>query len=202
MRRPRPTLAAAFCLFASAALAGETAVSLMNAGMSAECADYAANVSGSEGNFDSQSPVVNGVTCYGAFQFCSDPGSRVGGTFSQYYKGTPEQFKADPKAQVAVWMEYQSDQWRIAQKHDLTSAIGQRVCYKGECATLTQSSILKACQFGCGPKGKLANFVKAGFDCSAKGTTDGNGTSVCKYLISGSGYNVSCITNNNDGYDC
>lgn len=202
MRRSRPTLAAAFCLVASAALAGETAVSLMNAGMSPECADYAANVSASEGRFNQSSPVVNGVTCYGAFQFCSDPGSRVGGTFSEYYKGTPEQFMNDPQAQVAAWMKYQKNEWRKAQNLGLDSAIRQRICYRGECATLTQSSILKACQFGCGKNGKLDKFVKAGFDCSAKGTTDGAGTSVCKYLISGSGYNVSCITNSNDGYDC
>jgi hypothetical protein len=202
MRRSRPTIAAVFCLFASATLAGETAVSLMNAGMSAECADYAANVSASEGRFNQTSPVVNGVTCYGAFQFCSAPGSRTGGTFSRYYKGTPEQFLNDPQAQVAAWMKYQKNEWALAQSRGLDSAIGQRVCYKGECATLTQSSILKACQFGCGKDGKLDNFVKAGFDCNAAGTKDGNGTSVCKYLISGSGFNVSCITNNNDGYDC
>jgi hypothetical protein len=202
MSRSRPLLAALACLLASAALAGETAISLMNAGMSADCADYAANVSGSEGNFGSTSPVVNGVTCYGAFQFCSDRNSRVGGTFGRYYDGTPEQFLRDPQAQVSAWMRYQRNEWTLAQQNGLTTAIGQRICYKGECATLTQSSILKACQFGCGSKGKLANFVKAGFDCNAKGTTDGNNTSVCKYLISGSGYNVACITNTNDGYDC
>jgi hypothetical protein len=202
MNHSRPVLAALVCLFANVALAGETTVSLMNAGMSADCADYAANVSASEGNFGSTSPVVNGYTCYGAFQFCSAKNSRTGGTFSQYYKGTPEQFLDDPQAQVAAWMDYQKDEWAKAQRNGLTSAVGQRVCYKGECATLTQSSILKACQFGCGSDGKLANFVKAGFDCNAAGTKDGAGTSVCKYLISGTGYNVACITNNNDGYDC
>jgi len=108
----------------------------------------------------------------------------------------------DPKAQVVAWMAYQNDQWSLAQRNGLTSAVGQRVCYRGECATLTQSSILKACQFGCGKGGKLDNFVKAGFNCDAAGTKDGAGTSVCKYLISGSGFNVACITNSNDGYDC
>jgi len=202
MNRSRPILAAVACLFATVALAGETAVSLMNAGMSADCADYAANVSASEGSFGSTSPVVNGFTCYGAFQFCSDKGSRVGGTFSEYFRGTPEQFLSDAQAQVAAWMKYQKDEWAKAQKFGFDSAVGQRICYNGECATLTQSSILKACQFGCGPRGKLANFVKADFDCNAAGTKDGAGTSVCKYLVSGSGYNVACITNNNDGYDC
>jgi hypothetical protein len=186
-------------LTASVAQAGETAVSLMNAGMSADCADYAANVSGSEGNFGSVSKTINGTTCYGAFQFCVGSSSD---TLSRYYDGTPSQFLNDPKAQVAAWMAYQNDQWSLAQRNGLTSAVGQRVCYGGECATITQSSILKACQFGCGKGGKLDNFVKAGFDCNAAGTKDGNGTSVCKYLISGAGFNVACITNNNDGYDC
>ncbi|WP_201832820.1 acyltransferase [Microvirga zambiensis] len=186
-------------LTASVAQAGETALSLMNTGMSADCADYAANVSGSEGNFGSVSKTINGTTCYGAFQFC------VGGssdTLSRYYDGTPGQFLDDPKAQVAAWMSYQNDQWRLAQRNGLTSAVGQRVCYRGECATLTQSSILKSCQFGCAKGGKLDNFVKAGFNCDAAGTKDGAGTSVCKYLISGSGFSVACITNTNDGYDC
>lgn len=63
-------LGLAFGLAASLAFAGESAVSLLNAGMPAECAEYASNVSQSEGNFSSVSPVVNGTRCYGAFQFC------------------------------------------------------------------------------------------------------------------------------------
>src|SRR5688500_14866756 len=82
-------------LTASVTQAGETATSLMNAGMSAECAEYAANVSGSEGSFGSVSKTINGTTCYGAFQFC------VGGssdTLSRYYDDPPSQFLKDPKA--------------------------------------------------------------------------------------------------------
>lgn len=44
---------------ASLAFAGESALSLLNAGMPAGCAEYASNVSHSEGNFNSVS-VVNG----------------------------------------------------------------------------------------------------------------------------------------------
>lgn len=179
------------------AFAGESAVSLMNGGMPSACAEFAENVSKSEGNFSSVSPVVNGVTCYGAFQFCDS------GTLQQYYSGTPQQFLNDPSAQTAAWVKYQQTQWRYAQSGGLTSAVGKEVCYNGTCATLTQSSILKACQFGCaGPTSKLAKLLTAGMDCNARGTTDGAGTSVCNYLVSGSGYDVSCITNSSDGVNC
>jgi hypothetical protein len=186
----------ALAMTSSTAFAGESAVSLMAAGMPSACAEYAANVSTSEGNFSSVSPVVNGVTCYGAFQFCNS------GTFQEYYSGTPQQFLNDPSAQVKVWIPYQQREWTKAQNGGLTSAIGKEVCYGGTCAVVTQSSILKACQFGCGKGGKLASLVKSGMDCGAPSTADGAGTSVCKYLISGAGYDVSCITNSSDGLNC
>jgi hypothetical protein len=188
---------------ATAAWAGQSAASIADAGMPANCSDFAAAVSKSEGNFTSASPTKNGVTCYGAFQFCSGKGSASGGTFGQYYSGTPQQFESDPAAQVAAWTQYEQNNWNQAQRNGLSSAVGQQVCYGGQCATLTQSSILKACQFGCGSNGKLANFVNSGFDCNASGTTDGNGTSVCSYLISGTGYDVSCFTGQTaDGGAC
>jgi hypothetical protein len=183
-------------LTSSVACAGESAVSLMSVGMPSACAEYAANVSNSEGNFSSVSPVVNGTTCYGAFQFCNS------GTFQRFYKGTPQQFLSEPSAQVNAWLKYQRVEWVTAQKNGLTSAIGKEVCYNGTCARLTQSSILKACQFGCGKGGKLDNLVNSGMNCNAPGTADGAGTSVCRYLVSGSGYDVSCITNSNDGTNC
>lgn len=177
--------------------AGENAVSLMNAGIPSNCAEYAANVSRSEGNFTSVSPVVNGTTCYGAFQFCDS------GTIQRYYAGTPQQFLNDPAAQVAAWTKYQQREWSNAQQSGLTSIIGQEICYGGECAVLTQSSILKACQFGCGgSKSKIAKLISSGMNCNAKSAADGAGTSVCKYLVSGAGYDVSCITNFNDGINC
>ncbi len=181
---------------ASLAFAGETAVSLMNAGMPAECAEYAANVSRSEGSFTSVSPVVNGTRCYGAFQFCD-------GTISRYWSGSATNFLGNPAAQVSAWQIYQSDQWKNAIKAGLDRMLGQQVCYGGTCAIITQSSILKACQFGCaGTKSKLYNLAKANLDCGAPNTRDGAGTSVCSYLISGTGFNVSCVTGNNDGIDC
>lgn len=181
----------------SAAFAGESAVSLMNAGMPSACAEYAENVSKSEGNFSSISPLVNGVRCYSAFQFCDS------GTIQQYYSGTPQQFLNDPSAQTAAWVKYQQNQWSFAQKGGLTSAIGKEICYNGTCTVLSQSSVLKACQFGCaGPTSKLAKLVASGMNCNAPGTADGAGTSVCKYLVSGAGYDVSCITNSSDGTNC
>lgn len=186
----------ALAMTSSIALAGESAVSLMAAGMPSACAEYAANVSKSEGNFSSVSPAVNGVICYGAFQFCNS------GTFQEFYGGAPQQFLSDPSAQVQAWIPYQQREWTKAQNGGLTSAIGQEVCHGGICAVVTQSSILKACQFGCGKGGKLANLVRNGMDCSAPGTADGAGTSVCKYLVSGAGYDVSCITNSSDGVNC
>lgn len=181
---------------ASLAFAGESAVSLLNAGMPAECAEYASNVSQSEGSFGSVSPIVNGTRCYGAFQFCDS------GTLQAYWDGSREDFLDSPSAQVTAWQRYQRNQWNAVQKNGLTSLIGQQVCYQGTCATISQSSILKACQFGCRSGGKLYNLAKSGLDCNAAGTRDGAGTSVCSYLISGAGYNVGCITNSNDGVDC
>lgn len=183
-------------LLASFAFAGESAASLIGAGMSAECAEYASNVSSSEGNFGSVSPVVNGTQCYGAFQFCDS------GTLQRYWSGSASGFLSTPSAQVSAWLKYQQNEWAAANRLGMSGMIGQQVCYDGVCATITQSSILKACQFGCGKGGKLYNLMQSGLDCNASGTKDGAGTSVCKYLISGAGYNVSCITDSNDGIDC
>lgn len=190
-----------FAITSSVAMAGQNAVSLMAAGFPSQCAEYGANVSASEGNWNSVG-TSNGFSCYGAFQFCSAKNNAGGGTFGKYYNGTPEQFLNDPSAQVNAWLRYQKNEWATAQSNGLTSAIGKQVCYNGTCATLTQSSILKACQFGCGKNGKLDNLVDAGMDCNAASTKDSKGTSVCKYLISGAGYDVSCITSSNDGVNC
>jgi hypothetical protein len=190
-------LGLSLALVAMTAFAGESAVAMMNAGMPAECAEYAANVSSSEGNFGSTSPVVNGTTCYGAFQFCDS------GTLQAYWSGSPSEFLADRSAQITAWVKLQKNEWAAAQRLGMSSMVGQQICYRGTCATITQSSILKACQFGCqGKKSKLYRLMQSGLDCNALGTTDGAGTSVCKYLVSGAGYNVGCITNSNDGVDC
>lgn len=175
-------LGAALSLIASSAFAGQSASSLINAGMPANCADFAAKVSSSEGNFGS----TNQYGCLGAFQFCP-------GTFEQYYSGSAQSFLNDPSAQVTSWTSFEENSWSQAQKNGLTSLVGQQVCSGGQCATIDQSSILMACQFGCGSKGKLANYMASG-DCNAGNVRDGNGVSVCSYLIRGSGYDVSCFT--------
>lgn len=170
------------CLSVSAAFAGESAANLTAAGIPSNCADFAAKVSSSEGNFGT----TNQFGCLGAFQFCP-------GTFERYYSGSAQSFLNDPSAQVAAWTRYEQNEWSKAQSNGMTSLIGQQVCYGGRCATIDQSSILMACQFGCGQRGKLANYAASG-DCNARNVKDGNGVSVCSYLIRGAGYDASCFT--------
>jgi hypothetical protein len=173
------------CLSAVSAFAGESAASLTAAGMSANCADFAAKVSSSEGNFGT----TNQYGCLGAFQFCP-------GTFQQYYSGSAQSFLNNPSAQTAAWTQYEDNSWAQAQKNGLTSIVGQQVCSGSKCVTVDQSSILMACQFGCGANGKLANYVASG-NCNASNVKDGNGVSVCTYLVRGAGYDVSCFTGQN-----
>jgi hypothetical protein len=170
------------CLSAAAALAGESAANLTAAGIPSNCANFAARVSSSEGNFGT----TNQYGCLGAFQFCP-------GTFQQYYSGSAQSFLNSPSAQTAAWTQYEENSWTQAQRNGLTSLVGQQVCSGGQCATVDQSAILMACQFGCGANGKLANYV-AGGDCNAGNVKDGNGVSVCSYLVRGAGYDVSCFT--------
>lgn len=162
--------------------AGQSAQSITDAGMPAECSKYAAKVSQSEGNWNS----VNQAGCVGAFQFCP-------GTFEAYYKGSKSSFINDPSAQVSAWTQYQQDEWKKAQRNGMTSLVGQQVCHNGKCATIDQSAILMACQFGCGKGGKLYNYSQSK-DCDARNVKDGNMNSVCNYLIKGAGYDVSCFT--------
>lgn len=170
------------CLSAAAAFAGESAANLTAAGIPSNCAPFAAKVSSSEGNFGT----TNQFGCLGAFQFCP-------GTFERYYSGSAQSFLNSPSAQVAAWTQYEQNEWSKAQSNGMTSLIGQQVCYGGRCATIDQSAILMACQFGCGPRGKLANYAASG-DCNARNVKDGNGVSVCSYLIRGAGYDASCFT--------
>lgn len=181
--RVAANLGVALCFSAATALAGETASTLSSAGIPANCADFAAKVSGSEGSFGT----VNQYGCLGAFQFCP-------GTFERYYNGSAESFLNSPTAQAAAWTKYEQDSWSQAQRNGMTSLIGQQVCYSGRCATIDESAILMACQFGCGSRGKLANYMTGG-DCSARNVKDGNGVSVCTYLVRGAGYDASCFTN-------
>lgn len=169
-------------LSAAVAFAGESATNLATAGVPSNCSDFAAKVSSSEGNFETS----NQFGCLGAFQFCP-------GTFERYYSGSVQSFLNSPSAQTTAWTQYEQDSWGQAQQNGLTSLIGQQVCSGGQCATIDQSAILMACQFGCGAKGKLANYLASG-DRNARGVKDGNGVSVCTYLIRGAGYDVSCFT--------
>lgn len=155
---------------------------MIAAGMPASLAPFAAAVSASEGNWTS----LNRFGCAGAFQFCPD-------TRRQYYSGSVDSFLASPSAQVSAWRRYLADEWRKATANGFDDLIGQQVCYQGRCATLTASSILYACQFGCGARGKLGWYSQLR-DCDDRRTQDGNLVSVCRYLIRGTGYDVSAIT--------
>jgi hypothetical protein len=168
-----------------AAEARESAEELIKAGLDKACAGYASIVTASEGNFGSVSP----NDCLGAFQFCP-------GTFELYFHGTPQQFLADPHAQVVAFTAYEQTQWKLAQKNKLTDLIGETVKFDGKSATIDASAILMACQFGCGkPPGRLASYLADhNRDCNSQKVKDGNGTSVCTYLIRGAGQNVSCFT--------
>lgn len=179
---------ASFSMPASDSYAGVSVNDLIRAGMPPSYAEYAAIVSANEGNWGS----VNQFGCLGAFQFCP-------GTFERYYNGTKENFLNNPSHQVNAWMNYQKTEWRNATKNGFDKLVGQRVCYSGRCGTITESSILMACQFGCGPNGKLGNLSKNGLNCDAPNVKDGNNKSVCDYLIDGAGRDVSEVTGNGKG---
>jgi len=175
-------LFASLALAPAIVLAGVGPNDLVGAGMPPGLAGFAANVSSSEGNWDT----FNQYNCVGAFQFCP-------GTLERYYSGGRSQFANDPKGQVNAWLRYQADEWSKAKSNGYTDLIGKEICYKGKCATVTASSILKACQFGCGTGGKLGH-VASGGGCDDRQAKDGNLYSVCNYLISGAGHDVSDIT--------
>ncbi len=173
-------LALLLAMSPSAAMAQVSTAELINAGMPPGLADFASAVSSSEGNWNG----VNQHGCAGAFQFC--PSTRI-----RYHPSSLDSFLANPTAQVSAYRRYMADEWRLATRNGFDSLIGSEVCWSGQCRTITQSSILKACQFGCAYGGDLGIYHRTG-DCDA--ARDGNGVSVCTYLIRGAGYDVSGIT--------
>ena len=176
-----------FIFIVTSVLAGVSVNELIQAGMPASLAQFGAKVSSNEGNWTS----VNQYGCLGAFQFCP-------GTFEMYYSGSRKDFLNKPNDQIDTWIRYQQNEWRKAQKNGLDGLVGKSICYRGRCASVTESSVLMACQFGCGKNGKLDNLINNGLNCEANSVKDGNGKSVCDYLISGAGYNVSDITSHSE----
>ncbi|TAZ83484.1 acyltransferase [Rhizobium ruizarguesonis] len=168
--------------FVGSSSAGENAAALIKAGLEELCAQFGAQVSASEGNFKSRSK----YNCLGAFQFCP-------GTFELYYDGSAENFLNTPEHQIISWRKYERTQWGLATKYNLVSLVGSQVCFDNKCGTIDASAILMACQFGCGSKGKLANYLR-GRDCNARNVKDGNLVSVCRYLLRGMIFEVSCFT--------
>lgn len=162
------------------AAAQVSAAEMIDAGMPPGLANFASAVSSSEGDWDS----VNQYGCAGAFQFCPD--TRV-----RYHPSSLESFLSSPTAQVSAYRRYMADEWQLATRNGFDELIGSQVCWGGSCRTITQSSIIKGCQFGCGYHGALGRYYRTG-DCNQ--ARDGNGVSVCAYLIRGAGYDVSGVT--------
>lgn len=167
--------------FSSTAVVAQVSTAeMVAAGMPSGLASFASAVSSSEGDWNS----VNQFGCAGAFQFC--PSTRI-----RYHAGSLDSFLLSPAAQVSAYQHYMSDEWDLASRNGFTSLVGQQVCWGGACRTITQSSIIKGCQFGCAYHGALGRYHRTG-DCDQ--ARDGNGVSVCTYLIRGAGYDVSGIT--------
>ena len=179
-------IAVAFVLVygVSPAKAQVSEADLIAAGMPPSLAEFASAVTSSEGDWTS----LNQYGCAGAFQFC--PATR-----RRYYSGSVDSFLANPSHQVSAYRRYLADEWNLATRNGFDSLVGTNVCWNGDCAQITQSSILKACQFGCAYGGDLGIFHRTG-DCDA--ARDGNGVSVCTYLIRGSGFDVSEITGSSE----
>ena len=173
-------LVLALAVMGRPAQAGVTQAELVAAGMPASLAPFAAKVSASEGNWGS----VNQYSCAGAFQFC--PATR-----QRYYPGSLDDFLASPAVQVSAYRRYMADEWGLASRNGFDGLIGREVCWEGGCATISASSILMGCQFGCASRGALGRYYQTG-DCDR--ARDGNGVSVCSYLIRGAGLDVSAIT--------
>jgi hypothetical protein len=95
--------------------------------------------------------------------------------------------------QVTAWTKFEATQWQLVLKNNLTRLNGTVADLNGKTVTIDDSAILMGCQFGCGKGGKLANY-NAGRNCNARDVKDGNGESVCAYLIKGAGQEVSCFT--------
>ena len=174
--------ALAMCGIASTSSAGETAASLIAAGIQEACASFGALISKNEGDFKS----VNQIGCLGFFQLCPL-------SFPLYFVGTAADFLSNPANQVAAYTKYAKTQWAVASSVGLTDLIGQSVTYQGKTKLIDDSSILMACQFGCGKYGRLWNYAKGG-ECNASNVKDANGVSVCRYLVDGNNQDVSCFT--------
>ncbi len=157
-------------------------------------AQFAKKVGASEGNWNS----VSSSPCVGMFQFCVKSG-----TYRQYigraWNGAPP----SPQEQVNAWFRYIRDQWAQSGRIGIRGVIGRDVCSshgrdRGQCITATQSSVIMACQFGCGSNGAPHNYVRNGFACTndkyPKSGRDGNSVCTETYMYRGAGFDVSYIT--------
>lgn len=164
---------------------------LIAAGLPADLADFGVFVSLHEGG-NQGFRSINQFGCVGFSQFCP-------GTLQQYYSGTADQFRNDPAGQVQAFLAYQRDSWRTAQRLGVADdLIGRQICYGGECRTITSSSILMACQLGCG---KLQAYIRNGYSCEGSNNAgDGNASdTACRFMFQAAGIDVSGITGMDDG---
>ena len=167
----------------SAANAGQSAESLIQAGINKVCAKFAEIVSAAEGNFTT----VNQFGCLGAFQFCP-------GTFELYYSGTADQFLHDPVGQVAAWTKFEETQWKLVLKNDLTQLKGKVADLNGKTVTIDESAILMGCSIRLRQRRQAGELYGGWRLQRPRRQGRQRRESVCAYLIKGAGQEVSCFT--------
>lgn len=128
----------------------------------------------------------------GRYQF--DPGTlaRMGYMSGAQWTGkdgvfSTQDFLSNKQAQENAFSQYETAAWQELQRNGATQYIGQTM---PNGTTITASSLLMGCQFGCK---KVTNYLSGGMQCNAS-TSDGNGVCVQSFMTTGSGYDVSSFT--------
>lgn len=95
-----------------------------------------------------------------------------------------QQFLNSPNLQTQVFNNYTTMNTNTINRLGLNQYIGTTL---PNGTTVTQSSLLFACQFGCG---KVANYFNSGGVCN-KASSDGSNVCVQEYMTLGSGFDVN-----------
>jgi hypothetical protein len=138
---------------------------------------------------------VNSAGYMGLYQFGAPalqdlgyaaPGSSNGNIIWTGKNGitSTSQFLNNPNLQTQVFNDYTTMNTNTINRLGLNQYIGQTL---PNGTTVTQSSLLFGCQFGCG---KVQKYFSSGGQCNAA-SSDGNGVCVSQYLSLGSGYDVN-----------
>lgn len=184
---------------AAAAFAVATSVALSSSGFAQDAGgqctqtDFQKAVAARESS--GRPGLVNSAGYMGLYQFGAPalqdlgyaaPGSRNGNIIWTGKGGinSTSQFLNDPNLQTMVFNDYTVMNQNTINRIGLNQYVGQTL---PNGTTVTQSSLLFGCQFGCG---KVANYFKSGGVCNSA-SSDGNGVCVSEYLSLGSGYDVN-----------